>query len=373
MKFNTSKEWLKFYMLSLLSAIFFVWLYFNDFTHFYLPMSTVERFYLVTAVMVLLSTIPLLYLNSIDRKSGVEQSRTRNAVKYMLGSLWLIDGILQMQPQMPFGFSHFVVLPAIQSLPGPISTILYPAVMVWNSHGIVFDALASTIQLFIGACFILSRSTRVISITAVVSMIWGVVIWVMAEGMGAVFQSSLSLISGFPGAALIYVIVSALLLSRLSDNGIKAYLRGFLFVFFILSAIIQALPFEGYWSPGALSSIPSGMVLATQPVILSTLHLKFSIWLSHNYVIWNTLFSLTFLVTGILWILRSKASAMVTAVLMLFIWFLGQDFGVFGMYGTDPNTGLPVILFSFAAAGILAARSAKNSDLSDHPEEAYSS
>lgn len=330
----------------IIGVVFFSWVYSMDFTNFYLPESPVIQLYSYTLLFLAIGIIALMYFRVVDRKLPVEKSALRNGLKTVLASLWLIDGILQMQPQMPFGFSHFVLQPSIQSLPVFVYGQLSGLPAFWNSSPIIFNAIASAIQLFLGIALLVSRSQRSVRTVAFLSLLWALIIWVLAEGMGGIFQPGLSLMSGFPGAAFLYLVISAMLLSRSKGHTLHAYLRIVFVSLFLLGALIQVIPAEGFWTGSGISSVPGAFIIDTQPHLLSIALLSVAQTMEAAIILWNFVFTALFLLTGIIWIVRPRIAAFATIIVTPVFWFIGQDFGVFGMYGTDPNTGLPIMLMS---------------------------
>lgn len=331
-----------------LSTVFFGWLFYRDFSYFSLPLFLMRELYVLTFLFFAVSMVPLLIIRSRDRKYPVEMNRLRVMVSIIVGYLWIADGILQAQPQMPFGFSHFVLQSSIDSLPGAASQVLSPLLVAWNSNEIIFDSLAAAVQLFIGTALIVTRSRLMTGRVAILSTLWALGIWVIGEGMGNIFLPDLSLISGFPGAALIYAIASILLITSLDGRDFARALGIMMAAIFIAAAAIQALPFEGFWKYNALASIPGGFVLSFQPRAVGGVLLYIAYAFQHHWVLWNIMFTVVFLLIGITWIYRPRIASFATVLFMPFPWIAGQDLGVFGMYGTDFNSALPIILLSIA-------------------------
>lgn len=330
------------------SALFFIWLFLRDIAYFSLPRSFIGELYTLTALFFGISMALLMLILASDRTQPVESSSIRIMAGMILGFLWIADGILQAQPQMPFGFSHFVLQSSIDNLPGTSSTLLSPLLVTWNSHGIMFDSLAAAIQIFIGVALLTTRSRKWTGKIAIISILWGIGIWVFGEGMGNIFVSGLSLISGFPGAALIYVFLSVLLISNLEERAFSRALIALVASIFLVGAVVQALPFEGFWSYNALASIPGSFVLGFQPRLVGDALLYVAYAFQHHWVMWNAFFIAVFVILGVTWVFRPRGAALATMVLMPFLWLVGQDLGVFGMYGTDFNSAFPLILISAA-------------------------
>lgn len=344
-----NKTTLKIAIPVILAFALFTWMYWRDINTFLLPDSLLFRLYSYTAVFISVSAIILLTLRTADSKHRPENSRLRNNIRLLLGSFWIIDGLLQIQPQMPFGFSHFILYNSLQSLPAVVSAQLNPLIVLWNSHGIIFDALAGSLQIFIGIALFLVRSRTMVSRIAVLSTIWALSIWVLGEGLGGILQPGLSLISGFPGGALIYAFMGMMLMMRRGENMTRKVAYTILGSTLLIGSVVQALPFEGFWVQYGLASIPGMMVTSPQPLVFSTILYLFASLFSYHWILWNALFALIFAILGVLWFTQPRVAGIGTIAMMGLVWLFGQDLGIFGMYGTDLNSALPFLLLALVA------------------------
>lgn len=347
-----------------MALLIYIW----DFSRFVIPLKLTLSFYGYLIPMVAVALALLAWIYAEDSKLPPEMSPIRNCIRMVLGSLWIIDGILQAQPQISFGFSHFVILPAISQLPPAMYHALVPATAFWSSSELILDSIAAVIQLMVGAMLITSRSRRFTGAASIVSVVWAAIIWVLAEGMGGMLHSGASILSGFPGAALIYIVLSILLFSGMGDRMILRLTGASMAAVFIVSGILQLVPAEGFWQMGALSSIPVGNAVNQQPVLLIHMLLGISSSFASSVFVWNAAISGLAISMGMLWAIRPRIAAIVSLPFSLFVWMVGEDFGIFGMYGTDPNTGLPLILVSAAVilvtgAGRYRAKSSGDSAL----------
>ncbi len=333
-----------------LVAALFSWIYWRDLETFVLPAALLVRLYTYTSAFLLLAAILLMYLRLQDRKNLPENSNLRNKIRLLLGSFWIIDGLLQIQPQMPFGFSHFVLYNSLLSLPVGVSGNLSFLISAWNSHEVILDAFSASVQLFLGIALITSRSRKVAAAVAIMSTIWALGIWVVGEGMGGILQPGLSLISGFPGAALLYAVMGVMISFRRGENITRRAAYTVLGSILTVGGIIQAIPYEGFWTQNGIATIPGVMILNPQPEIISSTLFWFASTLSANWIFWNLFFILAFVGLGTLWFTVPRYAGIGTVILMGFVWIFGQDFGIFGMYGTDLNTALPFLLFALVAS-----------------------
>jgi hypothetical protein len=122
-----------------------------------------------------------------------------------LGSLWLIDGILQFQPYM-FGrtFVTGVLLPNASGQPAIIADPITWIAHLIEPHVAVFNAFAATLQVLLGLGLLYKRTVKP---ALLVSFAWALGIWLTGEGLGMIFAGTASPLTGAPGAALLYVLV----------------------------------------------------------------------------------------------------------------------------------------------------------------------
>ncbi len=227
-------------------------------------------------------------------------------------------------------------------------------------------------QITIGVGLLLVSRKLLLKSILLLSIVWGTIVWVLGEGLGGTLTGGASYLSGFPGSALIYVMVAAILLPDITDEMAAKIMSAFIFSVFLISAIEQAMPSNAYWSGSALSSLASAMASNIQPVFLQHTISAFSTVLLANPLVWNAVIVAAFLIISALWIRSRKIAAWVTVAISLFVWVFFQDLGIIGGYGTDPNTALPVMLISAALVMYLKpkaerslSQSKKESELRD--------
>ncbi len=135
-----------------------------------------------------------------------EQRRRR--VEMALGALWLIDGALQFQPYM-FSRQFFagVLGMANMGLPGFLSRIDYNVSTMLAAHPTWWNAAFAALQVAIGAGLLWGRG-RVAMVARTASILWGIGVWLVGEGAGALFMGGTSLLTGAPGPALLYSVLT---------------------------------------------------------------------------------------------------------------------------------------------------------------------
>jgi hypothetical protein len=295
----------------------------------------------------------------------------RRVLRIGFGVLWIVDGLLQAQPAMPTGLPSQVIAPAAAGSPGWVIRVVDFGTGAWSGHPAQAAVSVVWIQLGIGIWLVSVSSPRWSRLAGLVSVGWGLVVWVFGEAFGGIFAAGLSWLTGAPGAALLYSAAGALLvlpprywrdprLGRWLLQASGALLLGF--------AVLQAWPGRGSWQgtaagpaglarPGQLSADISSMAAASQPTALHDLLAWFADVVA-RYGFATNLVAVVVLAAGGAALLTARpvitqAAAGAVIGLCLADWLLVQDLGVFSGTGTDPNSMLPQVLI--ITAGLLAA------------------
>ena len=144
----------------------------------------------------------------------------RQILRYGLGGLWILDGLLQAQPNMfttdfyawyPPRIMESVLQTAADDQPAWLAAVMKDSAHIWGLHPILFNVGAILIQLLIGVLILFGRFGRVTRSALWLSIVWGAAVWVFGEGMGGILTGS-TYFDGAPGAVLLYVIGAMLLL-----------------------------------------------------------------------------------------------------------------------------------------------------------------
>ncbi|MEM0157112.1 MAG: hypothetical protein QXN26_03480 [Thermoplasmataceae archaeon] len=331
---------------AVLAATVLALIFIQDFRFFVMPESLVVKLYIYSTLGMIIAIALTIAAARIKEVSMAQEKGTFHYIRIFLGFLWIIDGVLQLQPEMSFGFLSFVISPAVSQSPVLIGQMLAPAIALWASHPVFMDALSGIAQIFIGMGILAYRPGRRLTIFLWISILWSLYLWILGEAFGGIFIKGASYLTGFPGSAFIYAVISILLLSYSDTGSLKRRIATFMSGLFSISAFLQAIPQDGFWKVGNLFDIPSSLVINQQPLILSEWLRAISLSFYYNHVEWNLAIVAAMAVIAVLWILRPRISAIATIIFSLFVWFVGQDFGVLGGYGTDPNTALPVVLLA---------------------------
>src|SRR5579864_5964919 len=289
----------------------------------------------------------------------------RQVLRTGFGVLWIFDGILQAQPKMAVGLPSQVIEPIAANSPRWVQQVVNWAGTNWSYHPMQAGASAVWIQVGIGIWMLAAARGPLSRLAGLVSVGWGLVVWVFGESFGGIFAPGLTWLFGAPGAVLIYAVAGALIalperawrspwLGRLTTAGIGLFLVGM--------AVLQAWPGRGFWQgtaqgqPGTLAGMTGMMAQTPQPGFLSAWVNAFTTFdEAHGFAV-NLVVVAALAVAGAAFLSgRPRLIGPVLAgfaVLCVADWVLIEDLGFLGGLGTDPNSMVPMVLL--ATAGYLA-------------------
>jgi len=156
-----------------------------------------------------------------------------------LGWIWVIDGLLQLQPSQ-FS-SNFAVTIEMNSMAQP-PLVAHLELLVGHfvdSHPAPWTVLIGAVQVLLGAGMLVSRSCRV---ALAASIAWALAVWAIGEGFGSVATGFALAQTGAPGAALVYALIAGVLLAKRSQNGavrLRVMLRGVWTMLWLAAAALQ--------------------------------------------------------------------------------------------------------------------------------------
>ena len=132
---------------------------------------------------------------------------TWRGIQLALAGLWLVDAALQYQPFMfGHGFANQIIAPAGQGQPAPIADSVSWAAGLLGAHTVVWNAVFATVQLMLAAGLLWRPTVRV---ALVASFGWALSVWYLGEGIGGLGSGHADLLTGAPGAALLYAVLAA--------------------------------------------------------------------------------------------------------------------------------------------------------------------
>jgi hypothetical protein len=282
---------------------------------------------------------------------------TRRGIQVALGVLWLLDAALQLQPFMfTADFARQVLAPSGQDQPVWVSAPTDFFARLIAGHPAPLNVGFAVIQLALGVGFLIPRLVRP---TIVASVAWAAGIWWFAEGLGGLATGNASVVTGAPGAVLLYGVLALAVWPATTDRNPRdaddAAIAGwFPFAWLILwigGALLQLLPSQR----GAAALHDQLGSADGTPAWLTSLHHLAGTVLSHGgSAPFIALVAVMVLIgvgglAGRPW---RTAAAVAGAVVATTFWVLGQNIGeLYSGRATDPNTGPVIVLMALALVG----------------------
>jgi len=129
-----------------------------------------------------------------------------------LGAIWLLDGLLQLQPRM-FGpdFANQVILPAAQGQPGLVSSVITHSAHLITLQPALTNTVFACVQILIGVGLLIRETVRP---ALTLSFVWALGVWGLGEGFGMLLTGMASPLTGAPGGALLYAAIGLLVWPR---------------------------------------------------------------------------------------------------------------------------------------------------------------
>ena len=249
----------------------------------------------------------------------------RRWLQVALGLVWLVDAALQFQPFMfTRGFVTQVVDPAAMGSPGVISRSVMGTGDLVLTHPALFNAAFAGIQLALAAGLLWRRTTR---LALAGSVVWGLAVWWLGEGLGGLLTSTASPVTGAPGAALLYAVIAVLTWPRAAAHDQAG-------------SVATGSSIGPRWARLAWAVLWAGSAALVLLAPAASGGGLISAGLAVLFVI---------ITAGVFIPAATRPVLVLAAVTALGIWALGEDFGaMFTGSGTDPNTG-PLLLLLAAA------------------------
>lgn len=293
---------------------------------------------------------------------------SRKALQRILGLLWLIDGLLQLQPQMfSMNMVNGVMKPMLQGQPSFIEPSLNFIVNQTTLHLTAVNLLIAVVQILLGLGFLLF-SDRWVKELVIASIIWALIVWYGGEGMSMLLTGTASVLTGAPGAVLLYPLLGlAAYPRRKSDpaaqqgkinlryDGLltRANLRWILAGFWFFAALLQLQP--NWWQPGQISQTIGSVVGqgGLDAVLVDPALHQLSNITANAEIPLNLALIVVFLALGLGVALarqrQLRAFLIASIVVSIIIWYCTEALGMImtGM-STDFNSGLLVIVIALA-------------------------
>lgn len=267
---------------------------------------------------------------------------SRKLIQVLLGIAWLFDGLFQLKPPMfTTAFVKQVILPTASGEPHWIQAIVNWGAQLTLSHTVAWNATFALVQIGIGLALFFNFKVRA---TLVVSMAWALVVWVFGEAFGQLFTGQQLVLSGAPGAALVYGFVAAAVWPSRGDSQQSWSVFGVRFARYALAAVFLAGAF-----------LHAQFAFLTQHGFANALATP---WLTKMVGSHSLGYSITVAVIelAIAIMLISKVQVRIAVwagiVLSLLFWWIGQSFGqLLDPLATDFNSAPILVLLALSALG----------------------
>jgi cytochrome oxidase Cu insertion factor (SCO1/SenC/PrrC family) len=300
---------------------------------------------------------------------GAGEPPARRLLRIVFGCLWILDGALQAQAQMPTGMTTQVIDPSAHASPTWVQHVVNFGTTIWTDHPIVAASAVVWIQLGVGAMLLVGPRGRWSRAAGLLSVGWGLVVWAFGESFGGLFAPGSSFLFGAPGAVLFYCVAGALIAlpERVwSAPELGRWMVRLTGVFLVGMALLEAWPGRGFWqghahhsaAPGQVTAMAQSMAQTPQPALLASLIGHFASFdAAHGWAV-NLFAVIALAVIGVLLAVAVPQRRLVrftlgaAAVFCAAVWLFVQDLGFLGGTGTDPNSMVP--FFTLVVAGYLA-------------------
>jgi hypothetical protein len=293
---------------------------------------------------------------------------SRKTLQRILGALWLIDGLLQLQPQMfTMNMVNGIMKPMLNGQPGLFEPSLQFIVTQTTLHLTTVNLVIAIVQILLGLGFLL-LSGRWVKDLVIASIVWAFIVWYGGEGMNMLFTGTASILSGAPGAVLLYPLLGLAVYPRkksdtsaqgavrkAGDDGLlsRGLLRYILSGFWFFAALLQLQP--NWWQPGQISQAIGAMVGqgGLNSVLVDPVLRHISDATANIEVPLNIVLIVVFLALGMcLAVVKEehlRPFLIASIVASVVFWYCSEAFGMIltGM-ATDFNSGLLVVLMALA-------------------------
>jgi hypothetical protein len=294
---------------------------------------------------------------------------SRKVLQRVLGALWLIDGLLQMQPQMfTINMVNGVMKPMLAGQPGFLEPSLQFIVTQTTLHLIEVNLLIAIVQILLGLGFLLLPDRRVKELV-IASFVWALIVWFVGEGLSMLLTGTSSALSGSPGAVLLYPLLGLAICPRkrskassqearavTRDHGLlsRGMLRWVLSSFWFFAALLQLQPY--WWQPGQISGAIGAMVgqgvlnsMLVDPVLTHISNTTATIETPLNIAL-IVVFLAIGLGLGVPGDKHLRPFLIASIVVSVLIWYCSEAFGMIltGM-ATDFNSGLLLVVVALAS------------------------
>jgi hypothetical protein len=283
---------------------------------------------------------------------GSDQMRvSRRTLQIGLGLLWLLDGALQLQPFMfTKAFGRTAIATAGAGQPGIVSHPVHFATSLVVAHPTLTNSVFAGVQLALGLGLLLRRTARW---ALLASIGWAVSVWWLGEGMGGLTAGE-TLLTGAPGAALLYAVVALVALPDRDGDSSTAPSRWAIPAWASLWVAGAGLQLAAGNNSGAAfagmfgdAGMDAGGWIGRIDAHLASVHYGRGVVAA--LVAAEVLVAMWALTPG-----AQRVSVVAGSVLAVTAWLLVQGLGdLTSGQATDPNSGPLILLLGVAVAGAI--------------------
>jgi hypothetical protein len=254
-----------------------------------------------------------------------------------------------------------VLLPTMQGQPVPVADSLHVIIAIITQHLTLVNLLIAVVQVEIGLFLIAGLWVRG---TIIFSVVWALLVWYGGEGMNMLLTGQASILTGAPGAVLLYPLLGLLAYPRMSSTKAAAggnresllspaQFRRVLAGLWIFAALLQLQPY--WWQTGQISQTISNLVgqggfndVLIDPVLQRISAVTASLEIPLNIVLIELFLGLG-IALAVVKQEQLRPWLILSVTLSLLIWWVTQAFGmIFTGMATDFNSGLLLVLMALA-------------------------
>ena len=278
----------------------------------------------------------------------------RRKLQLVLAGLWVLDGLLKLQPFMftkdfaPMGLGE-----ALDGAPGWLASPIRWASGIEQRNSISSMVAFALIELAVGFAIAWPRTVK---LGLAACMVWVPFLWFFAEGLGGLASGSPSPFDA-PGASILYLTLAVLLWpveqGGLSEAARFIGSRAAQAVWVVLWGLLAFLAFlPANTAPGTFSDAIAGNVEGAPSGYVWLLDHATRAANGHGHALGIALgLALALVALSVLapWPRAVRAGVVLAVVLAALIWVFAQGLGMpFQGMGTDPDTGPLLALIAIA-------------------------
>jgi hypothetical protein len=247
------------------------------------------------------------------------------ALARALGVIWIIDGLLQLQPaQFSPGFALGIEMNAMAQ-PSAIAHLELAFGRLTSTSVAPWTVLIAVVQLLLGTAMLSARLRRP---ALLASVPWALAVWALGEGFGGIATGYAMLPTGAPGAALVYALVAVLLLLDQRSGDRRATRRKFACAWTALWVSAAGLQLGSHVPLSLMLRANFNEVAGNEPRVLAGLdHRLAEITGTHAIAATALLTFVELLLACAPWISRRRATLVATLVVLVIFWVAGENLG----------------------------------------------